>query len=170
MSGTAPPAADGGGRVPETREVDLAALAAEADARWRRLPARSVIWLSGDLGTGKTAFVQALARAAGAAAARSPTFALVHRYASPAGAIAHVDCYRLRAPDEALDLDFPLLSDWNGEAAHGFGVAHEYRGLKGVSRRTAFLVDEGGIVRGAWEYESSDLPDFDVLLAAARAL
>jgi len=95
--------------VPEAREVDLHALAAEAQALWRRLPPGSVIWLSGDLGTGKTAFVQALARAAGAQAARSPTFALVHRYASPAGAIAHVDCYRLRSPDEALDLDFPGL-------------------------------------------------------------
>jgi peroxiredoxin len=71
---------------------------------------------------------------------------------------------------QALDLDFPLLSDWNGEATHGFGVAHEYRGLRGVSRRSAFLVDGGGTVRGAWAYESSELPDFDVLLAAALAL
>jgi glutaredoxin-dependent peroxiredoxin len=71
---------------------------------------------------------------------------------------------------QALDLDFPLLSDWNGEATHGFDVAFEYRGLRGVSRRTAFLVDSGGIVRGAWEYETSAVPDFDALLAAARAL
>lgn len=103
------PDGEGGARVPETREVDLDQLATEAQALWRRLPPGSVIWLSGDLGTGKTAFVQALARAAGAQPARSPTFALVHRYASPAGAIAHVDCYRLRSSDEALDLDFPGL-------------------------------------------------------------
>ena len=71
---------------------------------------------------------------------------------------------------QALDLDFPLLSDWNGDATRGFGVAHEYRGLRDVSERSAFLIDHGGIVRGAWRYESTEMPDFDVLLAAARAL
>jgi len=68
-----------------------------------------VVWLSGELGTGKTAFVQAVARAAGATGARSPTFALVHEYPSPAGPVIHVDCYRLRTEDEALDLDLPGL-------------------------------------------------------------
>jgi peroxiredoxin len=71
---------------------------------------------------------------------------------------------------QALDLDFPLLSDWNGEATHGFGVAIDHRGLRDVSARSAFLVDGSGVVRGAWPYESSELPDFDVLLEAARAL
>jgi glutaredoxin-dependent peroxiredoxin len=71
---------------------------------------------------------------------------------------------------QALDLDFPLLSDWNADATTGFGVAFEFRGLKDVSERSAFLVDASGAVRGAWRYGSSDLPDFDELLSAARAL
>jgi peroxiredoxin len=71
---------------------------------------------------------------------------------------------------QVLDLNFPLLSDWNGEAARGFGVAHEYRGMQDVSRRSAFLVGRDGIIRGAWQYEASAVPDFDVLLAAARSL
>ena len=71
---------------------------------------------------------------------------------------------------QALDLDFPLLSDWNGEATHGFRVAHDYRGLRDVSERSAFLIDRDGLVRGAWRYESTGMPDFDELLAAARAL
>ena len=71
---------------------------------------------------------------------------------------------------QALDLRDPLLSDWNGDATVGFDVAHDYNGLKGVSRRSAFLVDGEGVVRGAWEYETSDLPDFDALVEAARAL
>jgi peroxiredoxin len=71
---------------------------------------------------------------------------------------------------QALDLDFPLLSDWNGEATRGFGVAIDHRGLRDVSARSAFLVDGDGVVRGALPYETSELPDFDVLLAAARAL
>jgi peroxiredoxin len=70
---------------------------------------------------------------------------------------------------QALDLDFPLLSDWNADATHGFGVAFDYRGLKDVSARSAFLVDRDGTVRGAWAYEVAQLPDFDELLAAARA-
>ena len=71
---------------------------------------------------------------------------------------------------QALDLDFPLLSDWNAEATHGFDVAFEHRGLRDVSERSAFLIDRGGTVRGAWRYETSELPDFTVLLEAAREL
>lgn len=71
---------------------------------------------------------------------------------------------------QALDIDFPLLSDFNGEATQGFGVGFDYRGLLNVSQRSAFLIDGGGVVRGAWRYESAELPDFDELLAAVRAL
>jgi tRNA threonylcarbamoyladenosine biosynthesis protein TsaE len=91
------------------RAVSLDELATEAAAVWRSAPVHGVIWLCGELGVGKTTFVQAVSRAAGAAPARSPTYALVHEYASPDGVIVHVDCYRLKHPDEALDLDFPAL-------------------------------------------------------------
>jgi peroxiredoxin Q/BCP len=69
---------------------------------------------------------------------------------------------------QALDLDFPLLSDWNAEAVHGFGIALEFRGLKDVAERSAFVIDPDGTVRGAWRYDTSEVPDFDALLAAAR--
>lgn len=91
-------------------EYALAELEKEARRWWRELPPGGVLWLSGDLGAGKTTFVQALARAAGAEGARSPSFALVHEYASPEGPLVHVDCYRLRRPEEALDLDLPALA------------------------------------------------------------
>jgi peroxiredoxin len=71
---------------------------------------------------------------------------------------------------QALDLNFPLLSDWNAEAVHGFGIAREFRGLRDVPERSAFLVDRGGIVRGAWRYEDTEVPEVDDLLAAARGL
>jgi len=70
---------------------------------------------------------------------------------------------------QTLDLNFPLLSDWNGEAVRAFGVAHEFRGLLGVADRTAFLLEQDGTVRGAWQYGTTEVPDFDELLAAARA-
>ena len=69
---------------------------------------------------------------------------------------------------QALDLDFPLLSDWNGEATEGFGVGFEFRGLRNVSQRSAFLIDRGGVIRAAWGYGTGDLPDFDVILAEAE--
>jgi peroxiredoxin len=69
---------------------------------------------------------------------------------------------------QALDLDFPLLSDWNGDATRGFGVAYEHRGLRDVSGRSAFLIDREGVVRAAFAYETSQLPDFDELLVAVR--
>jgi peroxiredoxin len=70
---------------------------------------------------------------------------------------------------QALDLSFPLLSDWNGDATRGFGVETEFRGHTGVSQRSAFLVDPDGTVRGAWRYDTAELPDFDELLRAAQA-
>jgi Peroxiredoxin len=71
---------------------------------------------------------------------------------------------------QALDLNFPLLSDWNGEAVHGFEITREFRGFRGVARRSAFLVDQTGTIRGAWAYEDAEVPDFDVLLAAANEI
>jgi peroxiredoxin len=71
---------------------------------------------------------------------------------------------------QTLDLSFPLVSDWNAEAVRAFGIAHEFRGLQDVAERTAFLVDGGGTVRRAWRYGTSEVPDVDELLEAARAL
>jgi len=64
----------------------------------------------------------------------------------------------------------PLLSDWNGDAVRTFGVALDYRGLADVAERSAFLVDRTGMIRGAWRYGNSEVPDFDELVAAARSL
>src|ERR671937_2221522 len=69
---------------------------------------------------------------------------------------------------QTLDLNFPLLSDWNAEAVHGFGIAQEFRGMRDVAERTAFLVDPSGTVRRAWSYGTDQVPDFDELLAAAQ--
>jgi len=85
-------------------------------------------------------------------------------------AISRDSPYTHVAWTQALDLDFPLLSDWNAEATHGFDVAFEHNGRRDVSRRSAFLIDVDGVIRGAWKYEIDELPDLDELIAAARAL
>jgi len=73
----------------------------------RRLSAPSVLGFSGELGSGKTTLIQAVCRGLGVSTpATSPTYALVHRYQRPGGSVYHVDCYRLRDPDEARDLGF----------------------------------------------------------------
>jgi glutaredoxin-dependent peroxiredoxin len=71
---------------------------------------------------------------------------------------------------QALDLNVPLLSDWNGEAVYACRIPQEFRGLRGVAQRSAFLTEAGGTVRRAWRYDTGELPDVDELLVAARAL
>ena len=75
-----------------------------------------------------------------------------------------------RAWKEALGIDVPLLSDWNGALMRHFGVSRTRRWMEGVPQRSAFLVGEDGTVRGSWRYDDSEVPDFDELLAAAQGL
>ena len=70
----------------------------------------SVVTLSGPLGAGKTTLVQAIARGLGVdATATSPTYTYVHRYIGRRGPVFHLDCYRLRHPDDAADLDWESI-------------------------------------------------------------
>jgi len=63
-----------------------------------------------------------------------------------------------------------LLSDWNGTLAKRLAAARTYRWMEGVPERSAFLLDEDGTVLGSWRYGDSEVPDFDVLVAAVREL
>lgn len=74
------------------------------------LPSGSVVWLEGPLGAGKTTFARALLAARGALLpATSPTFNLAHHHEGPRGTAYHVDCYRLRDPEEAAELDWDAM-------------------------------------------------------------
>ncbi|MBI4542163.1 MAG: tRNA (adenosine(37)-N6)-threonylcarbamoyltransferase complex ATPase subunit type 1 TsaE [Gemmatimonadetes bacterium] len=89
----------------------------------------AVVGLSGELGTGKTTLIRALAGGLGVAEpVTSPTFALVHPYAGAGVTVYHVDGYRLRRPEEALDIGLDdMLAETNAvvliEWPERFGTA-----------------------------------------------
>jgi tRNA threonylcarbamoyladenosine biosynthesis protein TsaE len=92
------------------RELTEAELTGEGELLGRSLPPGSVLLFEGDLGAGKTTLVQAVARGLGVTQpATSPTYALVHHYQGRRGPVYHLDCYRLRSPEEAADLDWETL-------------------------------------------------------------
>lgn len=83
-----------------------------------------VVWLSGELGAGKTSFVRGFVRGLGHAegGVSSPTFAVGHRYeCAGCVGVVHVDAYRLGGDEEAgallADLGVTLAS-----RASGLGV------------------------------------------------
>lgn len=61
--------------------------------------AGTVVGLAGDLGAGKTQLVKGIAEGLGVRSrVSSPTFTLVHEYATPTGPVFHLDLYRLETP------------------------------------------------------------------------
>ena len=61
------------------------------------------------------------------------------------------------------NLNFTLLSDFNKEVSRAYDTIYEdfVLGLKGVSKRSAFVIDKEGLVRYAEVLESAgDLPNF----------
>src|SRR2546430_17084916 len=71
---------------------------------------------------------------------------------------------------QALDLNFPLLSDCNAEAVRGFGIAHEFRRIEDPADRTAFLIDQSATARVPCRHDAAAEPDSDEFLSAARRL
>ena len=74
----------------------------------------AVVALTGELGAGKTCFVQGLARGLGATTrATSPTFVFVNEYRGRLP-IHHVDAYRAAGPDEMSAIGLLELIDGDG--------------------------------------------------------
>jgi peroxiredoxin len=64
---------------------------------------------------------------------------------------------------KANSLSFDLLSDYDHEVSRRYGVYYEdFLGLKGVSKRSVFIVGSQGKLRYKWVTEdASKLPDMD---------
>jgi peroxiredoxin len=68
---------------------------------------------------------------------------------------------------EEQNLNFPLLSDFNKEASTTYHSIYESftdMGMKGVSKRSAFIVDKNGVIQYAEVLESAgDIPNFEAI-------
>lgn len=70
-------------------------------------------------------------------------------------------------------LNFTLLSDFNKEVSTAYGCLYEnfVLDMKGVSKRSAFVIDAQGVVQYAEVLESAgDLPNFEAIQACLASL
>lgn len=87
-----------------------------------------VMAFSGELGAGKTTFIQAICRELGVhMEVNSPTFSLVNEYFTPEGSsVFHFDLYRIDDPEELFDLGYEeyfysgarCYIEWPEKASH----------------------------------------------------
>ena len=99
-----------------------------ADDFLKELGDANVIAISGEMGAGKTTFIQALCRALGVRTeVNSPTFSLVNQYFSEEGrSIFHFDLYRIEDPSELFDMGYEeyffsgdlCFIEWPEKASH----------------------------------------------------
>jgi tRNA threonylcarbamoyl adenosine modification protein YjeE len=149
--------ADAAWRIDLPSEAATAALAAQV-ADW--VGPDDLIALSGDLGAAKTTFARALIRHLTGdpdLEAPSPTFTLMQIYEGPGYGIVHADLYRIRQPDELINLGWEeategalTLVEWPDRAAELLNpdrleIAFQLDVAKGPDYRLATLSG-----RGAW--------------------
>ncbi|MFO7883053.1 MAG: tRNA (adenosine(37)-N6)-threonylcarbamoyltransferase complex ATPase subunit type 1 TsaE [Kosmotogaceae bacterium] len=72
-----------------------------------------IIFLRGELGSGKTSFVKGFVRGFGIdeKSVRSPTFTIVNEYPGDTLEVIHVDLYRLQSKEEVIELALEDIID-----------------------------------------------------------
>ena len=74
---------------------------------------------------------------------------------------------------EDQNLNFPLLSDFNKETSRAYETLYEewILGMKGVSKRSAFVIDKEGVIRYAEVLDNpGELPNFDAVKSTLESL
>ena len=73
--------------------------------------------------------------------------------------------FSLEVMAEQQKINFPLLSDFNKEVSSAYEVLfEELLGFKGVSKRSAFVVNKEGLITYSWSSDNpQDLPNFEEL-------
>lgn len=112
-------------RLPDAHATERLGVALAHGCPWDEREPR-LIYLSGELGAGKTTLAAALLQALGVAeTVRSPSYALIEIYSARAGEAVHLDLYRLHGPGELQQLGLRdylngrtlLLVEWPEQAA-----------------------------------------------------
>jgi tRNA threonylcarbamoyladenosine biosynthesis protein TsaE len=94
------------------RTAEHAATQAVGEALAALVEKGDLVLLSGEMGAGKTAFVQGLGRGLGVPGRiTSPTFTIAHQYVGTKLAMHHLDVYRLEHLNEALDVGLAEMLD-----------------------------------------------------------
>jgi tRNA threonylcarbamoyladenosine biosynthesis protein TsaE len=97
-----------------------------------RLEAGALVYLSGELGAGKTTLVRGILRGLGySGSVKSPTYTLLEPYDLPTLAVYHFDFYRIGDSrelefigiDELMDSDAVKLVEWPERGADRIPVA-----------------------------------------------
>ncbi len=80
--------------------------------------------------------------------------------------------FTLNAFIKANHLKFKLLTDFNREISRAYGALHDdLMGLKGVAKRSVFVLDKDGVVRYKWVSDDPrQLPDFGAIRKALEGL
>lgn len=96
----------------------------------------------------------------------------IHMYENESATVLAISVdlpFTLAKFKEDQKLNFTLLSDFNKEVSRSYGAIYEdwILGLKGVSKRAAFVIDEEGKISYAEVLENAgELPNFEHINAA----
>ena len=87
-------------------------------------------------------------------------------------AIAVTATFSQQAFAKTLDVDFPLLSDWEREVCAAYGVRYDvWKGHSGLAKRSWFVIDTDRVVRAAWATDDAlQLPAPEDIVAAVTQL
>jgi len=81
--------------------------------------------------------------------------------------------HTLKKFKEEQHLNFELLSDFNKEVSNAYGAIYEMfgYGMRGVSKRAAFIIDENGIIQYAEVLDNAGLqPNFEAIRETLTAI
>jgi glutaredoxin-dependent peroxiredoxin len=81
--------------------------------------------------------------------------------------------YTLKKYKEEQNLNFTLLSDFNKEVSTAYGSIYEMfsNNMRGVSKRSAFVIDKQGVVKYAEVLENAgEVPDFTAIRQTLEGL
>src|SRR4026208_1325132 len=80
--------------------------------------------------------------------------------------------FALKAFQDQQKLNFPLLSDFNKQVIREYGVYNEDMiGLKGIAKRSVFVLDKDGVVRSREVLEDArNEPDYQKILDSVASL